>query len=288
MKPSRRASTRRRRKSLSASPQVGTPAAPSTPFSPVPRDAPRPPCLRLATRTSGSAWWTSPSRRARRTLGAAGSVDAGVGDAHRGGGTGDAAMGRRRPPRDGRFRRHARDTPRDVRRARKTRRVVARRPRAPPSPPPSPPPPPTPRRSTRRRWCGSRAARGPDRARERDRRRTHGRWARVRRGRQRGPARAIRKPSLKSSRQRVADAGKARSCPSPSATRRCARSRRFATSTRPEVTRLCASQENYEAFIAAVARLGGVRDLAAANGPRRARSTIALVAAGDRVLAAAA
>ena len=44
MKPSRRASTRRRRKSLSASPQVGTPAAPSTPFSPVPRDAPRPPC----------------------------------------------------------------------------------------------------------------------------------------------------------------------------------------------------------------------------------------------------
>ena len=44
MKPSRRASTRRRRKSLSASPRVGTPAAPSTPFSPVPRDAPRPPC----------------------------------------------------------------------------------------------------------------------------------------------------------------------------------------------------------------------------------------------------
>ena len=44
MKPSRRASTRRRRKSLSASPQVGTPATPATPFSPVPRDAPRPPC----------------------------------------------------------------------------------------------------------------------------------------------------------------------------------------------------------------------------------------------------
>ena len=44
MKPSRRASTRRRRKSHSASPQVGTPATPATPFSPVPRDAPRPPC----------------------------------------------------------------------------------------------------------------------------------------------------------------------------------------------------------------------------------------------------
>ena len=44
MKPSRRASTRRRRKSVSASPQVGTPATPATPFSPVPRDAPRPPC----------------------------------------------------------------------------------------------------------------------------------------------------------------------------------------------------------------------------------------------------
>ena len=44
MKPSRRASTRRRRKSLSASPRVGTPAAPSTPFSPCRAMRLCPPC----------------------------------------------------------------------------------------------------------------------------------------------------------------------------------------------------------------------------------------------------
>ena len=44
MKPSLRSTTRRRRKSLSSSPQVGTPVTASTPFGTLTQDAPRPPC----------------------------------------------------------------------------------------------------------------------------------------------------------------------------------------------------------------------------------------------------
>jgi hypothetical protein len=53
-----------------------------------------------------------------------------------------------------------------------------------------------------------------------------------------------------------------------------------------EVTRLCASQENYEAFTAAVARLGGVRELLRRTASQARAQHDELVAAGAPVLAA--
>ena len=185
-------------------------------------------------------------------------------------------MGRRRPPRDGRFRRHARDTPRDVRRARKNTPSRC-----------SPPP--------RRRGVAAAAAdseavdpaplvrfallREDLTARESatDGERTAGRGvafaadadARTGSGDSKTEfeklatnARDDRKSSLVSLLERDA-------------------ALRALVAVRDEhaaeVTRLCASQENYEAFIAAVARLGGVRDLLrrTASCARAARRAVA-------------
>ena len=155
MKPSRRASTRRRRKSLSASPQVGTPAAPSTPFSPVPRDAPRPPC---PSGFDPDVW-----ERVVDIAVAASAKDAGSGRVHAtpGWATHTAAVAQEtrrwddvvhpetdasdatpailRATSDAHEKKHAESL---LVAARAAAAAVA--------------PPPTPRRSTRRRWCGSR------------------------------------------------------------------------------------------------------------------------------------